>query len=71
VKKAHLPFLASFMLTIVAGGGVGFGALYYVIVASDGSLSFATARIVGGLVFTLGLALMLVRPAANSLSALV
>jgi formate transporter len=60
VKKANLPFLASFMLAIVAGGGVGFGALYYTIVASDESLSFATVRVVGGLVFTLGLALVLV-----------
>ena len=60
VKKANLPLLASFMLAIVAGGGVGLGALYYTIVASDASLSFATTRILGGLVFTLGLALVLV-----------
>jgi formate transporter len=60
VKKANLPVLASFMLAIVAGGGVGFGALYYTIVASDAALSFAAARILGGLVFTLGLALVLV-----------
>jgi formate transporter len=60
VKKANLPFLASFMLAIVAGGGVGFGAVYYTVVASDPSLSFATVRVVGGLVFTLGLTLVLV-----------
>ncbi|OKO92173.1 formate transporter [Bradyrhizobium sp. NAS80.1] len=60
VKKANLPFLTSFMLAIVAGGGVGFGALYYTIVASDPTFSFATVRVVGGLVFTLGLALVLV-----------
>jgi formate transporter len=60
VKKANLPFLASFMLAIVAGGGIGFGALYYTIVASDPTLSFATVRVVGGLVFTLGLVLVLV-----------
>lgn len=60
VKKANLPFLASFMLAIVAGGGIGFGALYYSIVASDPTLSFATVRVVGGLVFTLGLTLVLV-----------
>jgi formate transporter len=60
VKKANLPFLASFMLAIVAGGGVGFGALYYTIVASDPTLGFATVRVVGGLVFTLGLVLVLV-----------
>jgi formate/nitrite transporter len=60
VKKANLPFLASFMLAIVAGGGVGFGALYYSIVASDPELGFATTRVLGGLVFTLGLVLVLV-----------
>ena len=56
-EKAHLPPLASFMLAIV---GIGFGARYYTIVASDQAHSFATARVVGGLVFSLGLALVLV-----------
>lgn len=60
VKKANFPFLTSFMLAIVAGGGVGFGALYYTIVASDPTWSFASVRVVGGLVFTVGLALVLV-----------
>jgi formate transporter len=60
VKKANLPLLASFMLAIVAGGSIGFGALYYTIVASDPTLGFATVRVVGGLVFSLGLALVLV-----------
>src|SRR6201981_1170697 len=60
VKKANLPFLASFMLAIVAGGGVGFGALYYTIIASDAELSFAISRVVGGLAFSVGLALVLV-----------
>lgn len=60
VKKANFPFLVSFMLAIVAGGGIGFGALYYTIVASDPALSFAVARVLGGFVFTLGLLLVLV-----------
>src|SRR4051812_31233890 len=60
VKKANLPPLASFMLAIVAGGGIGFGALYYTIVASDPTLSFAITRVLGGMVFSLGLALVLV-----------
>src|SRR5258707_6337700 len=60
VKKASLPLQASFMLAIVAGGSIGIGALYYTIVASDAELSFATTRVVGGLVFSLGLALVLV-----------
>jgi formate/nitrite transporter len=60
VKKAKLPLQASFMLAVVAGGSIGLGALYYTIVASDADLSFATIRVVGGLVFCLGLALVLV-----------
>jgi formate transporter len=60
VKKANMPFLPSFMLAVVAGGSIGLGALYYTIVASDPNLSFATVRVVGGLVFSLGLSLVLV-----------
>jgi formate/nitrite transporter len=60
VKKTNLPLQASFMLAIVAGGSVGLGALYYTVIASDAELSFATIRVVGGLAFSLGLALVLV-----------
>ena len=60
LKKANLPIKVSFMLAVVAGGGVGFGALYYTIVVSDPDLGFAAARIGGGLAFTLGLVLVLV-----------
>jgi formate/nitrite transporter len=60
VKKAKMPFLPSFMLAVIAGGSIGLGALYYTIVASDAGLSFATVRVVGGLVFSLGLAIVLV-----------
>ena len=60
VKKTRLPLLASFMLAIVAGGSVGLGALYYTIVASDGEMSFAAVRVLGGLTFSLGLALVIV-----------
>ena len=60
VKKATLPFLQSSMLAVMAGGSIGLGALYYTIVASDADLSFATIRVVGGIVFSLGLALVLV-----------
>lgn len=60
VKKANMPFLPSFMLAVVAGGSIGLGALYYTIVASDTGLGFAATRVVGGLVFSLGLAIVLV-----------
>jgi formate/nitrite transporter len=60
VKKTNLPFLASLMLAVIAGGSIGLGALYYTIIVSDPGLSFATARVMGGLVFSLGLVIVLV-----------
>jgi len=60
VKKTNLPFLASFMLAVIAGGSIGLGALYYTVIVSDAELSFAIARVMGGLAFSLGLAIVLV-----------
>jgi formate transporter len=60
VAKAKLPLLPMFMLGVVAGGSIGLAALYYTIVASDASLGFAASRVLGGLVFCLGLALVIV-----------
>src|SRR5262249_61420606 len=60
VKKANMPLLPSFMLAVVAGGCIGLGAMYYTIVASDPDLSFATVRVLGGLVFFMGLGVGLV-----------
>jgi formate/nitrite transporter len=60
VKKTRLPFLASFMLAVVGGGSIGLGALYYTVIASDPGLGFAATRVLGGLAFSLGLALVLI-----------
>jgi formate/nitrite transporter len=60
VKKARLPFLASFMLAVIAGGSIGLGGLFFSIVLADPTLGFAAQRIVGGLVFTLGLAIVMI-----------
>ncbi|MBI4687513.1 MAG: formate/nitrite transporter family protein [Nitrospirae bacterium] len=60
VIKARMPLLSMFSLSVLAGGFIGLGALYFTIVASDTSLSFAIARVLGGLVFSLGLILVVV-----------
>jgi formate transporter len=60
IKKATLPVLTSFMLAVIAGGSIGLGALYYTIIVSDPELSFAAARVIGGLAFSLGLVIVLV-----------
>jgi formate/nitrite transporter len=60
VAKAHLSFLQTAMLGVVAGGFIGLGALYFTLVVSDPALSFAAARLLSGLVFSLGLILVVV-----------
>ncbi|MDN0081829.1 formate/nitrite transporter family protein [Crenobacter sp. SG2305] len=60
VAKAKLPFLQMAMLGVLAGAFIGLGALYFVLVTSDPDLGFATSRVLGGLVFSLGLLLVVV-----------
>lgn len=60
VSKARMPFLQTVMLGILAGAFIGLGSLYFAIVASDASLSFAVSKVLGGVVFSLGLLLVVV-----------
>lgn len=60
VAKAHLPLLSMVMLGVLAGAFIGMGALYFVLIASDPSLGFATAKVLGGAAFSLGLILVVV-----------
>ena len=60
VAKTKLPLLSLLMLAVLAGAFIGLGALYFVLVKSDPSLSFATSQVLGGLTFSLGLILVVV-----------
>lgn len=60
VAKARLPLLSMWLLSLLAGAFIGLGALYYTLVASDGSLGFAARQLLGGVVFSLGLLLVTV-----------
>ena len=60
VTKARLPLLTVATLGVLAGGFIGLGALYFTLVTSDSSLSFAASRLLGGLTFSLGLILVVV-----------
>lgn len=60
VAKARLPLLSMAMLGMLAGAFIGLGALYYTLVISDSSLSFAVARVLGAVCFSLGLLLVVV-----------
>ena len=60
VRKANLPLLPMAALGVLAGGFIGLGALYFNLVVSDPALGFAAKRVLGGLVFSLGLILVVV-----------
>jgi len=60
VAKARLPLVALAMLGLLAGAFIALGALYYTLVASDATLGFAATRVLGGVVFSLGLVLVVV-----------
>jgi len=60
VVKARLPILSMVMLGIMAGVFIGLGALYAVLITSDANLDFGWSRLLGGIVFSLGLILVIV-----------
>ena len=60
IAKARLPVAATAMLGVLAGAFIALGSLYYTLVASDATLGFAASRVLGGLVFSLGLVLVIV-----------
>lgn len=60
VVKARLPLMPMVMLGILAGVFIGLGAMYYVLIVSDPSLGFGLSRLLGGLVFSLGLIMVVV-----------
>lgn len=60
VAKARLPTLPLLMLGVLAGAFIGLGAMLFVLVKSDAALGFAASAVLGGLVFSLGLLLVVV-----------
>jgi formate transporter len=60
VSKARLAWLTQALLGLLAGAFIGLGALMFTLVASDATLGFAASRLLGGLVFSLGLILVVV-----------
>lgn len=61
VKKAALPLLNMFVLAILAGAFIGIGAIFCTtVLAGGGSMPYGVQRLLAGLVFTLGLILVVV-----------
>lgn len=60
VAKAALPAAQMFVLAMLAGAFIGFGAAAYTMVMTGAELGFGPARFLGGVVFSLGLVLVIV-----------
>jgi formate transporter FocA len=62
VAKANFDFLTTFMLAVLAGAFIALGAVFATIVTAGAgeTLSYGVARLLGGLVFCLGLVLVVV-----------
>lgn len=58
VKKAHSPVMASLGQAFLAGIYIGLGGLFFCIILADATLGFAMQRLLGGIVFALGLGLV-------------
>ena len=60
VHKASLDFWTMFALAVLAGAFIGLGAEFFTLVVTDSGLGFGLNKLVGGLVFSLGLILVVI-----------
>ena len=60
IVKGNLDFLSTFTLAVMAGAFIALGAVLYTYVIHDSSLSMGLTKLLGGLVFCLGLILVIV-----------
>lgn len=60
VAKARLPVTALILLGVIAGGFIGLGAMFATLVLADGQFGFSGGRLIAGLVFSMGLLMVVV-----------
>jgi len=60
VKKANLGIATMFALAVLAGAFIALGANFATVVWTDNGLSYGMSRLIGGMVFSLGLILVIV-----------
>ena len=59
VGKAGMAGVKCFVLAMLAGAFIAFGATYFLVFLGDSAVPFAAQRMVGGICFSLGLVLVL------------
>lgn len=60
IKKANRSFLKTFVLAILAGAFISFGAIFATTITAEPTLSPGFTKLMGGLAFSLGLILVIV-----------
>ena len=60
VTKATMDLWSMFFLAVLAGSFIGLGAEFFTLVITDSELGFGMNKLVGGLVFSLGLILVVI-----------
>lgn len=60
VAKAAQPLLPLFVLGLLAGAFIAFGAMLYTVAVTGSTIGFGPSRLVGGVAFSLGLVLVVV-----------
>ena len=62
IKKAHLDFLSTFALAVLAGAFIALGCIFFTVsqTTTGTALPWGIGRVVGGLTFSLGLILVIV-----------
>ena len=60
VRKANLPLLQLVVLGVLAGAFIAFGAMFFTLSITGSTLGFGPTRLIGGLVFSLGLILVVI-----------
>lgn len=60
VKKANLPFLVMFTLGLLGGAYIALGGMFYTLAITDTQMGLGPTRVLGGVVFSLGLVMVVI-----------
>lgn len=62
IKKAHMDFLGTFSLSVLAGAFIALGCIFFTVSQTSGGIPihWGLLRVIGGLTFSLGLILVIV-----------
>jgi len=60
IKKAHLDFLSTMALAVLAGAFIALGCIFFTVSQTGLNVSWGIGRVVGGLTFSLGLVLIII-----------